>query len=310
MAEQQVAPAPIVAPAPVAAPVAAEKGEYGGPKGESFAQALSRHGGLDPTSAQLAEPAPAPAPEPEPKAKGKGKKATAAKAESAEAAPAESPVVDKKTALLNLADELGLDDSKATLKALATKLGLDVDDAHVTAKERIEFREAKRKHHERMQAEEQDLVRRWNEAKSSIEPQLARTQRIDRAMEAGDYEGLAKELGAESWNGLQEKVLAALSDPNYKRLQELERQVQARERQEAETRQEMQRREESRARAAAMQTHKQNLSAAMAQSKDPLVAAMHDDPLFINTVIEVQRQNWDGSTTVMKWTHRRRRMQV
>lgn len=294
------------APAPAAAPAApAMKG--GMLPGESFAEAMQRHGGFDPPSAQTkapAEPAaPAPAPEPKGKAaKGKEAKAAAkeakAAAEAVTAAPAEALQGIDEAAAIAFVEKLQGDLPQKTLDALAKKLGLEVHGGHVTAKERIEFREQKRKFAERMQREEQDLVQRFSQAKGGLEAELNKARAILKANEDGNFEALAKELGAKDWNDLQEKVIARLSDPNYKRMLELEQHEQQREERERQAQREFQQRQEQQMRAQAMAEHKKNLSAHMAASKDPLVAAMHDDPLFINSVIEIQRQNWDGSTTV------------
>lgn len=268
--------------------------------GESFAQAMQRNGGFDPPSAQAKAPE---QPAEAAVAKGKAAKKEVAKAAKAaaaavEAAPAAALESIDENAALAFIEKLQGDLPQKTLTALAKKLGLDVDGARVTAKERIEFREQKRKHAERMQREEQDLIQRFTQAKGGLEGEINKARAIFKAKEDGNYEALARELGAKDWNALQEEVIARLSDPNYKRMLELEQREQQREQQARRAQQEFEQRQQQQAKAVAMQEHARNLSEHMKASRDPLVAAMHDDPLFINSVIEVQRQNWDGSTTV------------
>ena len=306
MPDEVVATAPATPATPVApaaAPAVAPKG--GMLPGESFAQAMQRHGGFDPPSAQTAPavaPAAAPAPEaPSPKGKAAKKeaaKAAKAAAEAVEAAPAAALAVIDEAAALDFIEKLQGDLPQKTLNALAKKLGLDVDGARVSAKERIEFREQKRKHAERMQREERELITRLSEAKGGFEQELNWARAVKAAQETGNYEQLAQHLGAKDWNDLQEQVIARLADPNYKRMRELEQREAERERRERQAAQEYQQRQEHHARQQALQEHSRALSEHMKASRDPLVSAMHDDPGFINSVIEIQRQHWDGSTTV------------
>jgi len=268
--------------------------------GETFAQQMERFGGFSaadgsPAADDGTPSAPAPDAADTKLAKGKkGKKVpktssgpAAAVAAAVEAAPAAAVA-----AAAPAVDKLG------QLRALAAELEMDVDGATVTARERVEFRELKKKLNERIQAQENEVLQRLEQAKAQFSDRLSKAEKIEMAAAGGDFEGLAQLLGKKDWNALQEDVIAQISDPNYKRLKELEQY-----RAQQEERQEQYRVQQERAafaqrQAAARQEHVVNLQAQMRASADPLVAAMHDDPQFLASIIEVQRQNWDGHSTV------------
>jgi hypothetical protein len=286
MAEPATAAAP-VAPAVVAAPpVAAAPVPVGGIiPGETFVQTMERLGGFDAPPSTSAQPAPAATPEPaKPAGKAKGKGPKGKEAPPAAAEPVAPPVVDKAAALAALAAELGYD--------------FEPEAKRVTVAERVAFREAQKKAAARIEQQEQELLQNLNQAKGSFEPELAFAKQLKTAHDAGDYESVAKLLGANDWNGLQEAYIAKISDPNYKRLQLLEQKEREREQQVEQQRIQQQRQAQAQAQAQALQQHTANLSAQMQKSADPLVRELHDDPQFIRAVIEVQRQNWDGSATV------------
>jgi len=288
MAEPATAAAP-VAPAVVAAPpVAAAPVPVGGIiPGETFVQTMERLGGFDAPPSTTAQPAPVAAPEPAKpagKAKGKAPKDKESPPAAAAAEPVAPPVVDKAAALAALAAELGYD--------------FEPEAKRVTVAERVAFREKQKKADARLKQQEQELLQSLNQAKGSFEPELAFAKQLKAAHDAGDYEGVAKLLGANDWNGLQEAYIAKISDPNYKRLQLLEQKEREREQQAEQQRIQQQRQLQAQQHAAALETHRANLSAQMQKSTDPLVRELHDDPQFIHAVIEVQRQNWDGSSTV------------
>ncbi len=289
MPESAAAVVPVVAATPAAvavAPIAAAP-KGGVIPGETFAQTMERHGGFTAPDGSPAtdEPRIAPsAPEKAPKGKrgAKGKGAPAA----AEAAPVvEIPV--------NTAP-----DKRAQLLAIAAELGMEVNDAEVTVAERVAFREAQKKHAARLETQEQDVLRRLQEAKGGFATEIEQAKALRAAYDAGDYDGLAKLLGPKDWNALQEEMIAKISDPNYKRLRQLEQKEQEREREAEQRRIAGERAAFQQKQLEARQIVEARLSAQMKNSADPLVAALHDDPQFIAAVIEVQRQNWDGSSTV------------
>lgn len=279
MAEPQVvvAPvAPVVAPPPVAA------------KPETFVEEMERFGGFtasdDGADADAAGAAPA---KTEP-AKSKGKKAGKGKVETAAAQATPAAQAEAAPAINKLEQ----------LKALAAELEMEFDGSKVAVRERVEFREAKDRLRKQIEQQESEVLRRLNEAKNQFSAKLTKAEQIEKAYEAADYDGLAKLLGPADWNALQEEMIAKISDPNYKRLRELERREQQREADAQQRRQQSERESYQQKRSEALRVHTANLSAQMKQSTDPLVREMHDDPLFLNSVIEIQQQNWDGTATV------------
>lgn len=300
MTEAAAVVAPVATPAPAgaAAPMVAAKPVAG----ETFAQQMERFGGF--TTADGA-PAPddgspsAPAPDAADAKIAKGKKGKKSKATAAQAAPAAAiaAAVESAPAAAQAAAAPAVDKLEQ-LKALAADLQMDIDGATVTARERVEFRQLKKQLNDQIRSQEADVIRRLEHAKTEFSGELNEARAIKQAKATGDYEKLAQLLGNKDWNALQEDVIAQISDPNYKRLKELEayRAEQetelARRQQQAEQQTFIQRQNAARA------EHVANLQAQMQSSADPLVAAMYDDPQFIAAVIEVQRQNWDGRSTV------------
>lgn len=186
------------------------------------------------------------------------------------------------------------------------------------AQERLEFTEWKRKNREAYESDMRarrkqfdDELRaeraKFDEERGKFSPRVEKAEKLLQLMETADYENLAKEAGYEDWDKFQSHVLGTITDPNYKRTRELERKLaereakekadeEARAKAEQEQRQEHESRQQAQARAKAIAEHKQGLSEAMTRSTDRAVAAMADDPVFVNTVFEIQKQNYDPST--------------
>ncbi len=246
--------------------------------GESFADTMARLGGFSgddeaPEAPEEAAPAPeAPAEakaEPEkPKPNGKGKK-----------------VVKPAT-----------DDGLAKLQELAKELDMEVVAGKVLPSERNDFREWKRKQKEAMQGEHQTRMAELEKREQGFQEKLKKADALLAAADAADYEGLAKLLGHDDWDKLQESVIARLSDPNYKRLRELERRDQERVEAEAKQKQEAETRAQQQQRAQAIQAHMVKLGQHCAASKDPVVQAMADEPNFIQAIFNIQRENYDQET--------------
>ena len=184
------------------------------------------------------------------------------------------------------------------LKALADELGLEMDAGRVSPKERIEFRAWKKRQQEALENDRRSLIEQFNEAKGSFQQDVSRATAITSAFDAGDYEGLAKALGKKDWNEVQDEIIAKNSDPNFKKLRELEQWKAEQEtekvrREEAEFAQQQQTKRD-RARSGYMQ----QLSEQMKKSKDPVLRELHDDDLLVHTIFKIQEENWDGSGTV------------
>ncbi len=276
---------------------------------ESFFAAMERHGGFDteptPTpaatpEAPAAEAAPetpaapataAPAPvEPKPEKPAKGKKG--GKAKEPEKAPAEAaaPVAELT--------EPTPEQKAETLKALALELGMTIDDGKVTTSDRAALRIAKREHEQRIKAAEQDLVNRYNQALEALKPELEKAQAVIKAIDEGDADELAKLAGAKDWNEFQERALAKITDPNWKKIRDLERQVDADKREKEEATQRARQQSEHNSQLEAQRKYRTELSGSMKKSTDPLCREMADDPAFVHAIYQIQRENWDGSATV------------
>lgn len=194
--------------------------------------------------------------------------------------------------------EASPDAEEAQFKALAEKRGFIIENGRVTTVERAKFREERRTHSEALKNAEAAALAKIDEARKSFDGDLTRARDLTTAIESGDPNALAKALGRKDWNELQEHFLSHQADPNYKRVLELEEwkrsQEQERERAQAEAKQ----REEHQARAQAQHEYKVGLSTRMKGSKDPLIAAMAEDPLFVNAIFSIQSAHYDGSGTI------------
>jgi len=296
-------PAPAPAPAPAAAPAPSAKPA-------SFADAMNRHGGFDdpepaaadaPAAEPEAEAEPAndaePAPEPEPKkpakgGKGKGKPPLVAPAPAAPVAPAAAapPAVAEPGPAVQ--DEI------ANLKAMAAKLGFDFDGTSVLSRERVAFRDNKRRSEAALSERQQQIAAQLEQAKRDFAPDVEFAQAVKAAWKRGDPEQFAKALGAENFDKFQEYFIRMTADPHYQELQELKKKQDAIETERQREKEAMAAQSERNNRLMARRRYEAQLSEQMAQSKDPLVQAMHDDPNFIRAVMKIQEQNWDGEKTV------------
>lgn len=197
-------------------------------------------------------------------------------------------------------------------RAKAAKLGYELDAGKVTIRERAAFREERRKAksaiEEMSRAERAALEsERASTAKERAEhaEKLKRVEAIDRAIEIGDYQELARLAGKKDWDDLQKDVIAKLADPNYKELQELKRKEserEAKEHQQAEKAEQQAKERETAAQEAARREgqhrYKQYLAQTLQQSKHPLVSSLADDPTFVEAIFRIQEEHWDGESTV------------
>lgn len=202
------------------------------------------------------------------------------------------------------------------LKALSAELGLVLEDGRVTAAERHQLRAQKREVEAAIARREAESLARIEAAAKAEEerrtkdaPRLDRLTSFEKAVEEGDHEAMAKVAGFDSWDKFQEHIISLKADPAYKHLQAVKAKTEALEREIREKEEKAQKAaEEETARQLAAQQQKEQwetrkaymdqLSAQMAQSTDPLVKAMADDPSFVGAVFRVQQENWDGEQTL------------
>lgn len=184
------------------------------------------------------------------------------------------------------------------IKKLAAEEGLVFEDGKITTKQHAEFRLLKKEQREQLQRAEKEAIARVEAAQGELSERFKRVEAFEGALKSRDHQGLAKALGYENWDKLQEDVVAWNADPNYVRIRELE---EFKQRQEAEAETAAQQRaqaQKEQERAHAETTYLGNLATTMKGSTDPLVQAMSEDPLFIRAVYRIQTENWDGHETV------------
>ena len=184
---------------------------------------------------------------------------------------------------------------KAMFEALAKKLGVKIDGGAVKPSERIAWENAKARAESGLAAREAKAQQMLSEAESALKsnPRLQKADAIINAYEAGDPDGFAAALGAKDFNEFQQSFLRRLADPNYGELRKLQ---QWKEQQEAErVKTEEQSREQQRHQQIqqAERTYMSTLSQTCKASSNPLVAAMHDDPLFLQAVYRIQKKHWN-----------------
>lgn len=184
---------------------------------------------------------------------------------------------------------------RAMFEALAKKLGVKVENGAVKPSERIAWENAKQRAEQGIAKARQEAESMLAEAKNAVgsDPKVKRAAAIDAALEANDPDAFGAALGFKDFNDLQHQWLKRLADPNYGELRKLQ---QWKEQQEAErvkveeqTREQQQMQQRQQAERAYMTTLAETCKA----SSNPLVAAMHDDPLFLQAVYRIQKKHWN-----------------
>lgn len=263
------------AAAPIDAAVTAADAAPG--KGESFRDAMERLGGDE----VFADPGPR-------VAKLEAEKAAAEGEEATEPPKTPEPAKPDPAAKVE------------SLKALAKELGYQLEDAAVTNKERAEWRRMRKEHTDAIRNAEASAKKSIEELQRQAEAEINLGKELRDAQKARDYNKIAKTLGFEDWNGLQEDVAKAVTDPAYQEVLELKQWKAQQEKLEQERQEQWRQQQEQQARIAQQNQYRQNLSAGMKESTDPLVKAFADDPMFVNLVFQIQDANWDGGSEVIR----------
>lgn len=212
------------------------------------------------------------------------------------AAPANDngqPAAPTEAEFLGWVEKYGPDKA---LAIVAKKLNMAVDGTTIAnadaVKHRHNIREQQRKLEERERAMSEQLAAKIKEHEGDIE--LGRA--LKKAKASGDYDGVAKALGEENWEALQNDFIKRLADPNHQRLLELEKQIKQREEQEQTQRQQAEQRAQEQQRQALVQGYKQKMSVDMRASKDPAVAKLAGFPDVVEMLYTVQNDNFDRTT--------------
>lgn len=194
--------------------------------------------------------------------------------------------------------------SLAELQELAKKHGFVVEDAKVLPRERHAFREERRQARQRLEQERAQFLQQREQERTQFAQQFGPVIQAARALQSRDWDGFAKSIGAaigeplDDWNGLNGQVIAQYADPNYKRMQELERWKRQREEDEQRSREEQTQLRAKQEEARAIQEYMNGMSAEMAESSDPFIRSMSDDPNFLHAVWAIQRDHFDGDSTI------------
>lgn len=248
---------------------------------------------IDPQPVAVTTPNPAPAAEPAAGTpKGKESFAQAFERHQAKLGGAEPEATDAEPAEA---------DAPAEPKAKRTTVEVEKPEPEgdkVSIAERAAFREAKRKHYEALQAKEAELLQRVQQREQEVNEKVSRAEAVFKAFEENDPNALAKALGQESWDKLQESYIARLADPNYRELQEVKRKLEEREKAEHETRTQAEQRAREEQRQRAIQAHVAGIAQHMQASKDPVLATLHEDSNFVQAIFAIQREHYDGESTV------------
>ena len=238
-----------------------------------------------------------------PKAQAAAPEPAAAEPETADDAEEEAEAESKPAASADL--------SKEDFLSLAKKHGFELDrSGRVTTAERHKFREEKRVQSEQIeqrargyQQQLQGYMAELDQKQAEFAARETRSGAFEKAIEAGDFDAVAVAAGRKDWQSLQQEMLDRVSDPTYKQLIELQKRQEQRDQEDQRRQQQWQRQQQEQQEQAAQHAQRQiennykgELSAQMANSKDPIVAAMHDDPVFIESIFQYQRKHFDTET--------------
>lgn len=167
------------------------------------------------------------------------------------------------------------------------------DDKPVYGKERLKFRAEKRKHAEQIARERQAIADERAKLTAELEPVI----QAKRAVELGDFDGLAKAFGFKDWNEANKRFLEESSSPGYKRLRQTEEQLermQAKEREEREAAARARQQQE-------YQAQRQRNAAALAtdmKAMEGLASDCADDPVVVDLVLQRIEKEFAGRDSV------------
>jgi hypothetical protein len=180
-------------------------------------------------------------------------------------------------------------DDSAAFHALAQKLGYALDGKSVLPSDRIKWESAKKRQEEGIAARERAV----QEAEGKVSDRVRKAESILDAIERGDPDGFAASVGVKDFNEFQQNFIKRLADPNYQELRKLQQWKEQQEEQRKKAEEEGKTKAQQEQRATAYRTYMDSLSKTCAASSNPLVAAMHDDPLFLRSIYTLQEENWD-----------------
>jgi hypothetical protein len=188
--------------------------------------------------------------------------------------------------------------SKAFLEE-AEKLGLVIDKrGQVAPRERAQFREYKEKQRQAIDAAAKEQVEQINAVKTELRGELDLAKSVRTAFKNRDPEALAKALGAESYEKMQEEFVKAFADPNYQELLELKRKDEARDRAELERQHREAEAKHRREERQAEERYTEIVTEQMRNSENNAVRAFAQIPILRDAIVEIQKEHWNGKSTV------------
>jgi hypothetical protein len=107
---------------------------------------------------------------------------------------------------------------------------------------------------------------------------------------------MAKAIGRNDWNAMQEEILARIADPHYNEIQRLRKEIDEDKAQKKKAEEEHRARAMQAERQQAIVSVKRGIMTEASQAKDPVLKAMHTDPLFVDTIFSLQEKNYDPVT--------------
>lgn len=182
---------------------------------------------------------------------------------------------------------------KGMFEALAKKLGYSLDGKTVLPSDRIAWETAK-KRQEAGLAERENKLREAEQAISSSD-RVKKAESILKSIEEGDPDGFAAAIGKKDFNEFQQEFIKRLADPNYSELQNLKKWREEQEKSVAEQKKQQEQTQRQQEHQRQLQAYLGNLSEQSKTSTDPTVAAMADDPLFVDAVYRIQQQEYKAS---------------
>lgn len=223
--------------------------------------------------------------------------------------PVEAPVAETEEAKAKAA-EAAKAEKKATKEAKAkadadekeepAEKPLGVKDL-VKEREKLREKEARREqyHQRRGQALERDYQAKYNHL-ATVEQKLSPLMDAAKAVEVGDFDGIAQAIGkflgnedVKDWKALNSEALKAIQSPMYKRMRDLERQREDDRKTTAETQAQLQRVEQERAAKAQVESWQMNITDELSEDDDPAVQALiKAKPDFAARVYAIQKAHY------------------
>lgn len=224
------------------------------------------------------------------------KPAPAAKAEPAKAEPAaaeEAPAAEETEAEPEAEKTSAPESDLAAWKKQAEKFGYEIDPSgRVYNSERAKFRREKQEARSELDRARQEAFSQLETKHQELAGQMGPLLAFKQAVDAGDFDAIARSIGHKDWANLQGEAVAQASDPAYKRMRELERKEAEREAAARQYQEQQRQQQEAHQRTEGLKVYKAQLTKDLQASTDPLAKALHWDPIFVNEVTAMQQKHW------------------